>query len=107
MAGSCINLCFLRNPTLEDQALARIHRIGQTKEVNTVRFIVRDSFEEVRTHLSAIYLFNTYLLTAFYIQRVVELQQSKTDLASVILRQNESEQSDGARRPLEVGALIF
>lgn len=38
----------IRNPTLEDQALARIHRIGQTKEVTTVRFIVRDSFEEVR-----------------------------------------------------------
>ncbi|EGR47680.1 uncharacterized protein TRIREDRAFT_63568, partial [Trichoderma reesei QM6a] len=35
------------NPTLEDQALARIHRIGQTKEVTTIRFIVKDSFEEV------------------------------------------------------------
>ncbi|KAH0532809.1 hypothetical protein TsFJ059_001448 [Trichoderma semiorbis] len=67
------------NPTLEDQALARIHRIGQTKEVNTIRFIVRDSFEE----------------------RVVELQKSKTDLAEVIHRQNESNQPDGAQRPLE------
>ncbi|KAL7799056.1 SNF2 family N-terminal domain-containing protein [Trichoderma ceciliae] len=67
------------NPTLEEQALARIHRIGQTKEVNTVRFIVKDSFEE----------------------RVVELQKSKTDLAEVIHRQNESNQSDGTRRPLE------
>ncbi|UKZ46479.1 hypothetical protein TrVGV298_000683 [Trichoderma virens] len=67
------------NPTLEDQALARIHRIGQTKEVTTIRFIVRDSFEE----------------------RVVELQKSKTDLAEVIHRQNESNQQDGTRRPLE------
>ena len=37
----------LRNPTLEDQALARIHRMGQTREVTTVRFCVRNSFEEV------------------------------------------------------------
>jgi SNF2 family DNA or RNA helicase len=35
-----------RNPTIEEQALARIHRIGQTKEVTTVRFFVRDTFEE-------------------------------------------------------------
>ncbi|KAM0483625.1 hypothetical protein ACHAPX_002117 [Trichoderma viride] len=70
------------NPTLEDQALARIHRIGQTKEVTTVRFIVRDSFEE----------------------RVVELQQFKTDLASVINLQNEN---NGTRRPLEVSVPTF
>ncbi|KAL7824115.1 SNF2 family N-terminal domain-containing protein [Trichoderma gracile] len=67
------------NPTLEDQALARIHRIGQTKEVTTIRYIVKDSFEE----------------------RVVELQQSKTDLAEVIHRQSESSQSAEPRRPLE------
>jgi hypothetical protein len=36
-----------RNPTLEEQALARVHRLGQTKSVTTVRFYVRDSFEEV------------------------------------------------------------
>lgn len=34
------------NPTIEAQALARIHRIGQTKEVTTIRFIMKDSFEE-------------------------------------------------------------
>lgn len=36
-----------RNPTLEDQALARIYRLGQRNEVTTVRFYVRDSFEQV------------------------------------------------------------
>ncbi|KAM5354529.1 hypothetical protein ACJ41O_001176 [Fusarium nematophilum] len=35
------------NPTIEDQALARIHRMGQRREVTTVRFVVKDSFEEV------------------------------------------------------------
>ncbi|OCL07433.1 hypothetical protein AOQ84DRAFT_377686 [Glonium stellatum] len=34
------------NPTVEEQALARIHRMGQTKAVTTVRFIMKDSFEE-------------------------------------------------------------
>ena len=33
---------------LEDQALDRVYRIGQTKEVNTVRYIVKDTLEEVR-----------------------------------------------------------
>ena len=36
-----------RNPTIEEQALARVHRIGQQKEVTTVRFFVKDTFEEV------------------------------------------------------------
>jgi hypothetical protein len=37
----------IRNPTIEEQALARIHRIGQKKEVTTIRFFVKDTFEEV------------------------------------------------------------
>ena len=36
-----------RNPTLEEQAFGRIHRIGQKKEVTTIRFFIRSSFEEV------------------------------------------------------------
>ena len=32
---------------VEDQALDRVHRIGQTKEVTTVRYIVRNTLEEV------------------------------------------------------------
>ncbi|EXJ71754.1 uncharacterized protein A1O5_05564 [Cladophialophora psammophila CBS 110553] len=36
------------NPMIEEQALSRIHRLGQTKEVKTIRYRVRNSFEEVR-----------------------------------------------------------
>ena len=31
----------------EEQALSRIHRMGQTKPVVTVRYIMQDSIEEV------------------------------------------------------------
>ncbi|CAN9209729.1 unnamed protein product [Alternaria alternata] len=41
------------NPTVEEQALARVHRMGQTKEVTTVRFVMADTFEEVREGLSS------------------------------------------------------
>ncbi|CAN9415730.1 unnamed protein product [Alternaria alternata] len=34
------------NPSLEDQALARVHRIGQTRPVTTIRYVMEDSFEE-------------------------------------------------------------
>ncbi|KAK0622598.1 SNF2 family N-terminal domain-containing protein [Immersiella caudata] len=50
------------NPTLEDQALARIHRMGQKREVTTVRFYVRDTFEK----------------------RVLELQGLKKKLAGLV-----------------------
>jgi len=35
------------NPTVEEQALARVHRMGQTKEVTTIRFVMEGSFEQV------------------------------------------------------------
>ncbi|KAH7232564.1 SNF2 family N-terminal domain-containing protein [Fusarium solani] len=60
------------NPTLEEQALARIHRIGQKREVTTVRFYVRDSFE----------------------QHVIKVQDSKKDLAGLLLAPHDGEQAD-------------
>ena len=35
------------NPMAEEQALSRIHRMGQIKPVVTVRYIMQDSIEEV------------------------------------------------------------
>ncbi|MBP5181664.1 MAG: SWF/SNF helicase family protein, partial [Lentisphaeria bacterium] len=46
------------NPTAEAQAMDRSHRIGQTRKVNCVKLIVKDSVEE----------------------KVLELQKSKQDL---------------------------
>ncbi|KAK6524132.1 hypothetical protein TWF694_005793 [Orbilia ellipsospora] len=34
------------NPMLEEQALARVHRIGQTQPVKTIRYIIDNSYEE-------------------------------------------------------------
>jgi SNF2 family DNA or RNA helicase len=34
------------NPSLEDQALARVHRLGQIRPVTTIRYVMEDSFEE-------------------------------------------------------------
>ncbi|KAK7949550.1 SNF2 family N-terminal domain-containing protein [Apiospora saccharicola] len=64
------------NPTLEDQALARVHRLGQTKEVTTIRFYIRDSFEE----------------------KVMELQESKRSLAGVLLSPHDGGQSDDSNQ---------
>ena len=35
------------NPMLEEQALDRVHRIGQTRDVVTFRYVVKDSIENV------------------------------------------------------------
>lgn len=36
------------NPAIEEQALARVYRLGQTRPVETIRFLVKESIEEVR-----------------------------------------------------------
>lgn len=49
------------NPMSEIQALDRVYRLGQTKEVTTVKYRMRNTFEE----------------------QVVELQGKKRDLADI------------------------
>lgn len=34
------------NPTLEDQAFARVHRMGQKRSVTAIRFVMADSYEQ-------------------------------------------------------------
>jgi len=49
------------NPAAEAQAVDRVHRLGQKREVETVRFVMNDSFEE----------------------KMLELQEKKKKLASL------------------------
>ncbi len=56
------------NPAVEDQATDRAHRIGQTQTVNVYRFIARETVEE----------------------KVLELHQSKRELAEAVLSQDGS-----------------
>lgn len=35
------------NPSVEEQAIARAVRMGQTREVTIIRYVVRNSVEEV------------------------------------------------------------
>lgn len=51
------------NPMSESQALDRVHRLGQSKEVVTTRYVMRKSFEE----------------------QVLTLQQRKQELADLTL----------------------
>ncbi|KAG7047905.1 hypothetical protein JMJ77_0011243 [Colletotrichum scovillei] len=50
------------NPSIEEQALARIYRIGQTQEVTTIRFVISNSIE----------------------QYVLDIQNGKRDLMSLL-----------------------
>lgn len=53
------------NPTLEEQAMSRVYRLGQDKPVQLRRFVVQDTFE----------------------QRIVDLQGRKRKLAELIVDQ--------------------
>ena len=56
------------NPAVEAQAIDRTHRIGQTRQVFAYRLIARDTVEE----------------------KVLELQETKRDLADAIISADES-----------------
>lgn len=51
------------NPSIEEQALSRVHRIRQTRSVTTIRYVVRNSIEE----------------------NIIELQKRKLRLAQLAL----------------------
>jgi len=88
-----------RNPTIEEQASERIHRMGQTKEVTTVRFFIRDSFEEVSPNSSRFLL---ELQLPNRCQHVMEVQQSKKDLAVSFLSPHDGGHSNSTRERLQV-----
>jgi superfamily II DNA or RNA helicase len=68
------------NPAVEAQAIDRAHRIGQTRQVFAYRLIARDTVEE----------------------KVLELQQTKRDLADAIITADNSLMHNLSREDLEL-----
>ncbi|KAM0756492.1 hypothetical protein T439DRAFT_376672 [Meredithblackwellia eburnea MCA 4105] len=66
------------NPAVENQAIDRIHRLGQTMPVQTIRYIIQNSIE----------------------QNMLKIQQRKMELANMSIGQTLSK-SELARRRLE------
>lgn len=65
---------------LEEQAMSRVHRLGQTKPVRLVRFVVRNTWEE----------------------KVIEVQKRKKTLADLIVDRVRLKDGDAGRKQLLV-----
>ncbi|KAI0961971.1 hypothetical protein AcV7_000926 [Taiwanofungus camphoratus] len=72
------------NPAVENQAVDRIHRLGQTRPVTTVKLIIENSIEA----------------------RLLEVQRKKTELANMTLGQNFSKAEMLQRRMEELSQLF-
>ncbi|KAF8578440.1 hypothetical protein K439DRAFT_1528852 [Ramaria rubella] len=72
------------NPAVENQAVDRIHRLGQTRPVTTVKLIIENSIEA----------------------RLLEVQKRKTALANMTLNQNISKAELMQRRMEELNQLF-
>jgi hypothetical protein len=75
------------NPSLEDQALARVHRLGQTRPVTTIRYVMENSFEEVWTSSTcAISFFFLHIRELISVRKhVLKVQDRKKLLATALL----------------------
>jgi SNF2 family DNA or RNA helicase len=67
------------NPAAEAQAVDRVHRLGQTREVTIKRFIMENSFEE----------------------KMLDLQRKKKALADLTMNREKSSKEQAAKQKLE------
>lgn len=73
------------NPAAEAQAVDRIHRLGQTREVTTTRFIMKESFEE----------------------KMLELQRKKQNLADLSMNRGKLDKAEANKQRLEELRSLF
>lgn len=90
----------------EEQALDRVYRIGQTRDVLSIRYIVKDSIEEVRTRRIAIYQgsFFSHIMLTHRLQYVQQIQKSKLDLITRAIGADGPNQSEVVRERFEVSS---
>ena len=70
------------NPMSELQALDRIHRLGQKREVHTTRYLIKGTWEEVRTRLFSVsdFLTSSDFTHPYFESRVVDWPSPAQDL---------------------------
>ena len=73
------------NPAAEAQAVDRVHRLGQTREVFVTRFIMEDSFED----------------------RMLILQRKKENLADLSMNRGKLDKAEAAKQRLEELRSLF
>ena len=73
------------NPAAEAQAVDRVHRLGQTREVTTTRFIMDGSFEE----------------------KMLELQRKKQNLADLSMSRGKLDKAEAAKQRMEELRSLF
>ena len=73
------------NPAAEAQAVDRVHRLGQSREVFITRFIMQDSFEE----------------------RMLALQRKKENLADLSMNRGKLDKAEAAKQRLEELRSLF
>ena len=73
------------NPAAEAQAVDRVHRLGQKREVFTYRFIMKDSFEE----------------------KMLDLQRKKQNLADLSMNRGKIDKAEAAKRKLDELKSLF
>jgi SNF2 family DNA or RNA helicase len=74
------------NPAAEAQAVDRVHRLGQQRDVHIMRFIMRGSFEE----------------------GILELQRKKMELADMSLNRNvKMDKGQAAQKKMEELSMLF
>jgi len=61
------------NPMIEEQALCRVHRVGQRRNVSTIRYLIRDTFEEVWIHTNPHASLNRSVRMSFQVRRIAKL----------------------------------
>ncbi|KAL6069758.1 E3 ubiquitin-protein ligase SHPRH [Balamuthia mandrillaris] len=97
---TCASVVFMMdpwwNPAAEEQAMDRIHRLGQTKPVRCIRFIVKDSVEEQMLKLQE--KKKLMLQGAFGKKTAKELQELRiSDLKLLMFNGDENTQGDTQR----------
>jgi len=102
---------------IEEQALCRVHRVGQRRNVTTIRYVMRDSFEEVcytfpslrPSSISCLWrpesCYENQMLTLFP-QQVVQIQKRKKLLAKVTFCQGPLSEAEIGLGTLQVRSVV-